>query len=595
MALNVAKLIAEAKARAAANKLAELAEEEKKALTPAVQKTETEKAVENMHGWIPRVGNFQYNTEQRAAINMAMQQKNFVLTGAAGTGKTTVVREIVAQMATMPHVQPIQNETKWLHRGDPGIVIWSFTNKAVENLRMQLPDDLRSHCMTGHKLIEFGPVFYEEIDPITKKLVNKMRFEPKFNALNKLPHISVMIIEESSMVQVDLFRMILEALPFPSRTQFIFLGDINQLQPVFGFPILGFKLATEPIIELTEVYRQALESPIITLAHQVKNGVGIPKIAETRVDDRGDNGKVTFHVWKKRITKENALKVFEANFVRKLCSDSEFYDPMQDMILCPYNVSFGTEEINRMIAQCYGEARGALVHEVVTGFEKLYLAIGDKVFAGKREAIITNIHPNPAYGGTPFVQPSTKLDRWGRIEGKAAKFDLSLESLDDIDLDSDEFLVAHGLGGRPEEGAKRQASHKVVVRFLDDDTETVLQGSGELSKNNFLFGYCLTVHKSQGSEWRKVILALHNSHSPMISRELIYTAVTRARKELYIIMERDEQGKPNSITKGAFSPEVKGTKLEHKIQYFRQKILENVKKAQDSGDHTMDAFMGLTV
>jgi exodeoxyribonuclease V alpha subunit len=98
----------------------------------------------------------------------------------------------------------------------------------------------------------------------------------------------------------------------------------------------------------------------------------------------------------------------------------------------------------------------------------------------------------------------------------------------------------------------------------DSDQEVKVDKASEL--NTMLLGYCLTVHKSQGSEWRKVFLVLHQSHATMLQRELLYTAVTRAREELYIICE------PECFVKGIESQRVKGNTLEEKAEFFKGKI-----------------------
>ena len=96
---------------------------------------------------------------------------------------------------------------------------------------------------------------------------------PRRNKLNPLPvELKTLIFEESSMLGTDLFNLVLDALPNPTITQFIFIGDINQLSPVFGHAILGFKQSELPCVRLTHVYRQALESPIIRLAHHILSG-----------------------------------------------------------------------------------------------------------------------------------------------------------------------------------------------------------------------------------------------------------------------------------------------------------------------------------
>ena len=89
------------------------------------------------------------------------------------------------------------------------------------------------------------------------------------------------------MISVDLFHQIYIALENPQSVQFIFLGDIQQLPPVFGSAILGYKMLSLPTIELTQVYRQALESPIIRLAHRILSGNPIPQSELESLNEKG--------------------------------------------------------------------------------------------------------------------------------------------------------------------------------------------------------------------------------------------------------------------------------------------------------------------
>ncbi len=106
-----------------------------------------------------------------------------------------------------------------------------------------------------------------------------------------------------------------------------------------------------------------------------------------------------------------------------------------------------------------------------------------------------------------------------------------------------------------------------MVKLLDTGVNVSLSKAAEV--NALLHSYALTVHKAQGSEWRKVFLALHQSHATMLQRELLYTAVTRAREELYVICE------PESFIKGINSQRVKGNTLAEKAEYFKGKVKEN--------------------
>jgi hypothetical protein len=166
------------------------------------------------------------------------------LIGAAGTGKTTTTKEVISQLVRLPHIQPIPGTTQYLAKDSPGIVIVSFTNKAVNNIKKQLPESLQRHCMTIHKLLEYAPV--RDLDG------RVLGFAPSFNQAAPLPWISCIIWEESSMVGTDLYGEVMDALPPGCSPQQIFLGDLNQLPPVFGYSILGFKLLELPVVELDE-------------------------------------------------------------------------------------------------------------------------------------------------------------------------------------------------------------------------------------------------------------------------------------------------------------------------------------------------------
>jgi ATP-dependent exoDNAse (exonuclease V) alpha subunit len=511
-----------------------------------------------------------FNKEQQAAIEMALQGKSFTLIGAAGTGKTTVTQEIISLLQRSSRVLPLSSDTKHLDKGAPGIVIVGYTNKAVNNIKKKLPSHLQGHCITMHKLIEFAPNYFDIPNPETGGWKTTMRFEPAYNEVNKLPHISTLIFEESSMIGTDLYGQVLAALPSPTNTQMIFLGDLNQLPPVFGPSILGFKLAELPIIELTHVYRQALLSPNIRLATAIRTnsftGVFDELVASKPLlpgapltVDNGEHGIVTIHPWKKRCTNDTALTTMKAFLPIQIANGN--YNPNEDMILCPFNKSFGTVELNKIIADHLGHKADQTVFEVIARYIKSYWAVGDRVMVDRHEATITKIEPTIGYVGKLPQTASKDLTRWGanRVTGSKPE-----------ELTADEVLnQLDALGADTDDNTKNMASHTITVYLPDLDETRKLSTSGEI--NNMTFGYCLTVHKSQGSEWKKVFILLHNSHATMISRELIYTAVTRARESLYIICEGDIKPYKNSLTIAAGRGVIPGTSLSEKIEYFAGK------------------------
>jgi ATP-dependent exoDNAse (exonuclease V) alpha subunit len=296
------------------------------------------------------------------------------------------------------------------------------------------------------------------------------------------------------------------------------------------------------------VYRQALESPIISLAHRILSGKPIPL---TEYKDWKFPGQLTIHPWKKKISEQDALNTAGQFFIA--AENSGKYDPEEDMILLPFNKGFGTLELNKIIANHLSKKREADTYEVVSGFVKHYFSVGDKVLYEKEDAIITNITVNPAYSGARFLPHSPTLDYWGYDPIQRA----TESGTEDID-----FLLAQVALNDGER--VHQASHQLTLKMLDSEIEIKVDKAAAI--NSMLLGYALTVHKSQGSEWRKVFFVTHQSHATMLQRELLYTAVTRAKEELYIICE------PTTFTNGILSQRVKGNTLAEKAEYFKGKL-----------------------
>lgn len=498
-----------------------------------------------------------YNSRQTEFIKLASTGQSCILIGAAGTGKTTSQKGAILSMLSNGLLPPIQGIThKHLSNGSPGIAIVAFTRRATNNIRKNLSDDLQANCLTIHKLLEYEPVYSEIFDEETGRDRKTMRFEPTRNESNPLPEsIRCVVIEESSMVSVELFRQLRDALPH--EPQYIFLGDIQQLPPVFGSAILGFKMLELPTIELTEVYRQALDSPIISLAHRILSGNPIP-VGEYKT--LSIPGKLTIHPWIKRISADNATLTLAKFFIKAL-SDGK-YNPETDAILIPFNKSCGTNELNNHIANSIAQINSRPVYEIVHGWQRSYYSIGDKCLYDKEDCIVTNIYRNPEYSGVDPREESIHMDYWGNRKHLGNNDESTTgESTDEIDI-----LLQNvaGSDNSDSEDRVRVASHSVTLQMLDSEREITIKNAGEL--NNLSLGYSITVHKSQGSEFEKVFLCLHQSHATMLQRELLYTAVTRAKKELFIICESD------SFTKGILNQRIKGNTLAEKAVYFQGKI-----------------------
>lgn len=486
------------------------------------------------------------NEDQIRASDLALAGQTYCLIGAAGTGKTTTQRSVAKTLLESGRLK----ETTYKLQGSgskvqaPSIAFVAYTRRASANLQRAIHKDpdleeaFRHNVMTIHALLEFQPVWFFDED----KQKETMRFEPVRNAANPLS-ITHLVIEEASMVGLDLWEQLFDALP--EGVQIIFIGDINQLPPVFGPSVLNYALASLEVVELRKVYRQAGDSTILENAHRILRGN--EHLEWDKSDFQAIEGKSHVEVGEARMSRALSAML-------PMLWKQGIYDPDQDIILSPFNKNeLGTDVLNKYVAQFLGEARGAIVHEIIAGFIKHYLAEGDRVMVNRRDGEIIKIMRNGQYLGASPMQASDKLNRFGMLSlgANALTEDGILDGYENFSLEALED------GER-----KQQASHIVTIRLFDSGEEIEVSSAGDFNGPNFQLGYALTVHKAQGCEWRKVFLVLHKCHAVMTYRELFYTAVTRSREAFLLI------GKKVRTAKAILNPRIKGDTLQDKIAYF---------------------------
>ena len=537
--------------------------------------------------------NVELNAKQELFVTTALQGDDLVLVGSAGTGKTTVTGRFLSKLSETGKLTILGENTKHLRSHVPGVLIVSFTRKAVNNIKRATPDLLKPHVLTIHKVLEFAPVFYEKFDEKVGEVRKTMRFEPQKTASNPLPRgITHVIHEESSMEGLDLYQLLAAALPH--NPQEIFIGDIRQLPPIFGPAILGFKMSLLPVVELTEIYRQALLSPIIRLCRDILSGDS--SLFSAKVEERdevheftgkhqrrkfvpslenfneeSEHGLLKIQIWQKKLPSDVALRSTVLQFIA--WERNGYYKPEEDIILCPFNVSYGCVELNKGIQDYLGRKRGAVVNEIISGMQKHYLAIGDRVLYDKEDAVITNITRSATYLGKSPQPASIHLNRWGLYDEKLGEVEIEKDAEESkrlAELATEDFFL--NFSEDEDEDRVNVASHSITVRYNYSDEEVTLTTAGEV--NAILGGNALTVHKMQGSENETIFFLLHHSHAAMIQNELLYTGCSRARKKLHIICEID------TFFKGVKSHKVRGVTLKDKVEYFKGKV--EYKKMQET-------------
>lgn len=287
------------------------------------------------------------------------------------------------------------------------------------------------------------------------------------------------IVDEMSMVDVQLLASLLRAIPQGKRL--ILVGDPDQLPPVGpGFPFHDMlRSGVLPSVRLTEIFRQAQQSLIVMNAHRVNRGE-MPDLKTVTSD----------FFFMRRPTEESVNQL-----IRDLCTtrlpQKMGIQPDQIQVLSPTRKGgVGTASLNKML-------QAALNPPSPDKKERLY---GEIIF---RE-------------GDRVMQIRNNYDiMWKKIDGSAVGtgiFNGDVGTITAID----------------------NAAESLTVAYDDREAEYDFSQLNELEP-----AYAMTVHKSQGSEYRAVILTAWNGSPYLLTRSILYTAITRAR-ELLIIVGRED-------------------------------------------------------
>ena len=282
------------------------------------------------------------------------------------------------------------------------------------------------------------------------------------------------IVDEMSMVDIFLFSSLLDALPFGCRL--IMVGDSDQLPSVSPGNVLKDLIDTGllPVVQLKEIFRQSLESNIVRNAHAIVNGNQI----ETDYKD-GD-----FYLLQRHFPLD-AVRTITDLCVKRL-PDAYGFDPTtQIQVLCPSKKGeTGTYNLNQVLQECINPpSKDKLEHN--TGY-RLFRE-GDKVMQTKNNY---NIH-----------WESDNEEGDGIFNG-------DIGFIETIDMRHDAFIIDFS--------GKRATYSKEQLQEIE-------------------LAYAVTVHKSQGSEFDAVVIPVISVNSRLCYRNLLYTAVTRAKKLLILV------------------------------------------------------------
>ncbi|MEP0914839.1 ATP-dependent RecD-like DNA helicase [Leptolyngbya sp. GB1-A1] len=389
--------------------------------------------VPRVERWIDRFvtsTRLQLSQQQRQAVVMAASHRVLILTGGPGTGKSFTCKTIVALWKAMGKT----------------ITLASPTGRAAQRLSEMTGQEAK----TLHRLLE--------IDPKTMKF--------KRDQDNPIPAEAI-VVDEASMMDLFLANSLFKAVA--PNAHLLIVGDTDQLPSVGPGAVLNDLIASGlmPVVRLTQVFRQAQQSAIVTNAHRI-NGGELPQL------ERVGNQPKSDCLWFMAENPQYGVAGIQ-DMVTHLIPQLGF-DPARDVqVLCPMSRGeMGTRNLNQVLQQLINPPHPSKAELVRGG---MTFRVGDRILQLK------NDYNREVFNG-----------------------DLGIISA--IDTEEQELLARFG-------------ERDVAYDYADLDEITL--------------AFATTIHKSQGSEYPVVILPIFTQHQIMLSRNLIYTGLTRARRLVILV------------------------------------------------------------
>jgi exodeoxyribonuclease V alpha subunit len=425
---------------------------------------------------------------QRLAAETALRRRLTLISGGPGTGKTSTVVKILALV-----IEQATARGKQL----PRIKLMAPTGKAA----VRLVEAIRGAKSRLTCVAAVRDAIPTDVTTIHRALLEVARI-PGADALERTRELSadVVLVDESSMVDLTLMARLFAAVPKTARI--ILLGDKDQLASVEAGAVLGdlcsaglalpgdatTRAREAGVVHLTRSYRYAETSGIAVLARAIQRA-DLKAVLDVLADERYPD--VTLHpeLPEKELGPQLSAAVmsgYRPYLEAALASPGQALRKFDRFrVLCAHRRGpLGVEYVNRQIAQLL--------------FEHDLLARADGACAGWPLLVTQNDYRNRLWNG-----------------------DLGLVAPDFVAHNHDVRAALEGTSRGP-----------LCAWFLTPEGESRRLGLGRLPPHEPAFA--LSVHKSQGSEIDDVAVVFPSEVSPVVTRELLYTAVTRARRSVTI-------------------------------------------------------------
>ncbi|MCV2885205.1 exodeoxyribonuclease V subunit alpha [Aestuariibacter sp. AA17] len=449
---------------------------------------------------------------QQIAVALAASKRLSFITGGPGTGKTTTVAKLLALLQSLARAQGQPCRIKLVA---PTGKAAARLSESLEQAKTRLPDAFAAHlptqCSTVHRLLKVIP--------------NRTQF--KHNIRHPLA-LDVLVVDEASMIDLPLMSKLFDALP--QHAQVIMLGDKEQLASVEAGSVLAdicdAGLQQESVTYSAEMCESIASLTDIYLTPQRISHAVVPPHEPTQTTYSGISDNVVMLQKSHRFSADSsighlALSIKNGNINGAMqVLKSEQHDTVQ------LKANQSPQDVVNDIAKHVD----AYFNAVLNGDIQLAFAClqAQQILCAQRNG------------------------EWG-VEQMNARIEAALFRLGRIDLTFDYYV------GRPimlseNDHALKLFNGDIGIVFPDSDNpelNKVYFPDGKGGVRGILPGrlpahettFAMTVHKSQGSEFQRVLLCLPNAKQGAtkgLNRELLYTALTRAKQHFTVFGTQDE-------------------------------------------------------
>ena len=458
-------------------------------------------AKEFVHGLLREGSPIRFDDRQAEVIARGVSQ-NLIITGGPGTGKTTVIGFLLWK----------------LFASDADYLNWNLymaapSGKAADRLAESMDDTLREISAAAR---DENPRFVEKLAKassytlhrLLKYSVSKGGFT--FNSGNPLPEKSIYIIDEASMIDISLFAAFLQALPSSGNFKLFILGDPNQLPSVDAGAVLGNILEFDRnfVVKLIRSNRFNDDSKIGVLAGKIQRGEdvtfeGVPFDAHAPYWEATDSVHQLDLDQGQTLSRKEELNAIES-LVRKWTK--KFYAPLMDLA---------------------SAVDPAMPSDKVTPEQR---AIREKLWSVANQARILSAERR----GNRGVETLNRMVAEALGQNASSRF---VGQILIFNRNQNEFKLYNGDTGI----VVKSELHEQYFLMLKKQSEYVFYPLSYFAEDCLEPSFAITIHKSQGSGYPNIMMFLPTRKGhPLLNRQILYTGVTRTKKQSLTILATPE-------------------------------------------------------